>query len=183
MTGRPRRADVDAIGSPFAATMIDELPTPKQRPLEHIFPQASPAATDLLRKLLVFNPDKRITADEALRHPFVSQFHDPSSEPACDHVITVPISDNTKFTIQEYRDRLYQEIVRRKKELKRRLKEREASRGGRGGKGPDLGVVPREPSKSQGTPETQGGGQDAGEEGAGIAVAEESWEATQSLRI
>ena len=134
VTGRPRRADIDAIGSPFAATMLGELPTPKQKSLEHLFPNASPEATDLLRKLLVFNPDKRITAEEALAHPYVAQFHDPATEPVCGHLITVPISDNTKYTIGEYRDRLYHEIVRRKKELKKRIKERDAQRAASRGK-------------------------------------------------
>ena len=47
-----------------------------------------------------FNPAKRITAEEALRHPFVAQFHNPADEPACDHTITIPIDDNVKYSIQ-----------------------------------------------------------------------------------
>lgn len=69
----------------------------------------------MLRRLLQFNPAKRITAEEALRHPFVAQFHNPADEPACDHTVTIPIDDNVKYTIQEYRDKLYSEIVKRKK--------------------------------------------------------------------
>ena len=48
--------------------------------------------------------------------------------PSCDHIISIPIDDNTKYTIQEYREKLYGEIVKRKKELRRRLREREAAR-------------------------------------------------------
>jgi len=147
VTGRPKKADIDAVGSSFAMTMLDELPTPKQRNLEHMFPNASPEATDLLRKLLVFNPDKRMTAEEALSHPYVAQFHDPATEPRCSRVITIPINDNTKFTIQEYRERLYQEIVRRKKELKRRIKERDAQRAA--SKGKDLQQVQKEVEQAQ----------------------------------
>ena len=33
-----------------------------------------------MKKLLTFNPDKRITAEEALNHPFLSDFHDPQDE-------------------------------------------------------------------------------------------------------
>ena len=42
--------------------------------------------------------------------------------------ITIPIDDNTKYTIAEYRDRLYMEIVKRKKEIRKRMKEKEAAR-------------------------------------------------------
>lgn len=33
---------------------------------------------DFLRKLLVFNPKQRLTAEEALEHPYLKDFHDPS---------------------------------------------------------------------------------------------------------
>ena len=98
------------------------------RRIAHIFPNAGEQAADLLSKLLEFNPNKRISAEEALRHPYLAQFHNPADEPSCDHIISIPIDDNTKYTIQEYREKLYGEIVKRKKELRRRLREREAAR-------------------------------------------------------
>ena len=33
---------------------------------------------------------------QALRHPYVAQFHSPSEEPAAPHVITISMDDNTK---------------------------------------------------------------------------------------
>lgn len=36
---------------------------------------------DLLEKMLVLDTDKRITAAEALAHPYFSQYHDPDDEP------------------------------------------------------------------------------------------------------
>lgn len=49
---------------------------------------------------LQFNPSKRISAAEALRHPYVAQFHNPDDEPSCSRVITIPINDNHKYSIQ-----------------------------------------------------------------------------------
>lgn len=47
-------------------------------------------------KLLQFNPDKRITAEEALAHPYVAQFHNEADEPSHPTPITIPIDDNHK---------------------------------------------------------------------------------------
>jgi hypothetical protein len=53
--------------------------------------------------LCQFNPTKRITAAEALAHPYVAQFHVPEDEPSCSRVITIPINDNCKYSISDYR--------------------------------------------------------------------------------
>ena len=50
-------------------------------------PQASVEALDLLRMCLQFNPSKRISANSALRHPYVVEFHNPEEEPECDRVL------------------------------------------------------------------------------------------------
>jgi mitogen-activated protein kinase 15 len=66
-----------------------------------------------------FNPTKRISATAALRHPYVLQFHNPEDEFDCDRTIRIPIDDNTKLTVQDYRERLYNEVLRKKKEQRR----------------------------------------------------------------
>lgn len=38
-------------------------------------------AVDLLEKMLVLDTDQRITAAEALAHPYFAQYHDPDDEP------------------------------------------------------------------------------------------------------
>ena len=37
-------------------------------------------ALDLLDKLLTFNPDNRVTVEEALAHPYLEQYYDPQDE-------------------------------------------------------------------------------------------------------
>eukprot|EP00955_Chlamydomonas_euryale_P023563 249054-Chlamydomonas_euryale.AAC.12 len=46
-----------------------------------LLPRASDEALDLLGRLLSFNPGRRPSADEALAHPYLAQFHNPADEP------------------------------------------------------------------------------------------------------
>ena len=121
VTGRPSADDIDAINSPLAQTMLESLPPSKARRLRDMFPTASDDALDLLKSLLQFNPNKRLTAEQALRHPYVAQFHNPEDEPNCNRKINIPIEDNQKFSIREYRNKLYSDIHKRKKELRKKV--------------------------------------------------------------
>merc|ERR1719437_370674 len=99
--------------------MLESLPKNRPKPLAEMFPRASSEALDLLRLCFQFNPSKRISAKDALRHPYVVQFHNPDDEFDCDRAIRIPIDDNTKLTVEDYRDRLYNEVLRKKKEQRR----------------------------------------------------------------
>lgn len=52
-------------------------------PWTTMFPKATKKALDLLSKMLLLNPADRITVQTALRHPFLSKYHDPDDEPIC----------------------------------------------------------------------------------------------------
>lgn len=49
--------------------------------LKQVFKGANPLAVDLLSLMLELDSDKRITAEQALAHPYLSQYADPSDEP------------------------------------------------------------------------------------------------------
>eukprot|EP00929_Paragymnodinium_shiwhaense_P064840 TRINITY_DN3253_c0_g1_i1.p1 TRINITY_DN3253_c0_g1~~TRINITY_DN3253_c0_g1_i1.p1 ORF type:complete len:449 (-),score=99.93 TRINITY_DN3253_c0_g1_i1:266-1612(-) len=119
VTGRPSPEDVEAIKSPFAATMLESLPISRPRSLAEMFTSATTEALDLLRLCTQFNPMKRLPAKDALRHPYVAQFHNAEDEHDCDRAIRIPIDDNTKLTVQDYRERLYNEVLKKKKEQRR----------------------------------------------------------------
>lgn len=45
-----------------------------RRPLEHYLRGAPPEAVDLIRRLLHWDPDKRIDLMKAMRHPYVQRY-------------------------------------------------------------------------------------------------------------
>merc|ERR550537_1987842 len=114
--------------------MLESLPTIRKTDPAVLYPQASAEALDMMVRCLQFDPAKRLTAQQALTHPYVAKFHDPANEPSLDRPIMIPIDDNTKFTVKDYREKLYSEVVRKRSQGARRRR-RGSSGGTRSGEG------------------------------------------------
>ncbi|KAF0702933.1 hypothetical protein AaE_015630 [Aphanomyces astaci] len=56
-------------------------PNKPKIPLDRLFPNVKPNALDLLDKMLVFDPSKRISVEEALQHPYLESLHNSDDEP------------------------------------------------------------------------------------------------------
>lgn len=74
--GSPSEAVLEKIGSERAKTYIKSLPNMPAVPLEKLYPNANPEALDLVAKLLTWDPDQRLTAKEALMHPWLKAYHE-----------------------------------------------------------------------------------------------------------
>lgn len=84
----------------------------------------NPEMIDLLDRMLAFNPNKRISAAEALNHPYLAVYHDPEDEPEypplnleddfwkIDNEIKRP-NDDSEISMDVLKQMLYDEIMKR----------------------------------------------------------------------
>jgi mitogen-activated protein kinase 15 len=111
-TGPPSTADIASMRSEFAETMIANLAYNQPRmTLKQKLPMADSDTIDFLQKLLLFNPSNRIPVVAALEHPFLAQFHNPEDEVASDEPIKVSLNDNKRYTVQDYRNKIYKNLL------------------------------------------------------------------------
>lgn len=104
--GTPTMEDYYGIKSRRAREYIRSLPFKKRIPFSAMFPKTSPQALDLLEKLLAFNPAKRITVEDALKHPYLEPYHDPEDEP------TAPPIPDEFFDFDRRKDELSKEQLK-----------------------------------------------------------------------
>eukprot|EP00794_Sanderia_malayensis_P004816 gene4816-5447_t len=120
----PTAKDLDSIKSAYSGSLFDKSTHHRpKRPIEDIMASAPSDAVDLLKRFLQFNPEKRLTAEEALSHPYVAKFHKPADETFLLYDIVPPVNDDIQLTVNEYRDKLYESIIKRKAEVRRQRKE------------------------------------------------------------
>ncbi|KAI0225886.1 Mitogen-activated protein kinase 15, partial [Lamellibrachia satsuma] len=122
----PTAEDVRSIQSAYGDTVLEKACKNFFRPrksIDKMLGDAPPDAIDLLKKLLHFNPDKRLTTDQALKHPYVKRFHNPSEEIMIGHDVIPPLSDDVQLTVEEYRNKLYEMITQKKLERRRKRKD------------------------------------------------------------
>ncbi|POY74837.1 hypothetical protein BMF94_2110 [Rhodotorula taiwanensis] len=81
VTGTPTADEFYRITSRRSRDYLRALPLQQPRDFAMLYPDASPEAVDFLRRTLAFDPLKRITVEEALEHPYMANYHDPTDEP------------------------------------------------------------------------------------------------------
>uniref|UniRef100_A0A672RMQ4 Mitogen-activated protein kinase n=1 Tax=Sinocyclocheilus grahami TaxID=75366 RepID=A0A672RMQ4_SINGR len=81
--GTPPERIVVSIGSDRVRSYVRSLPSKAPEPLAALYPHAEPSALDLLGAMLRFDPRERISACQALEHPYLAKYHDPDDEPVC----------------------------------------------------------------------------------------------------
>lgn len=110
LTGTPTDADLGFIRSENAKRLVQLLPQLPRQSLAEKFPHVHPSAIDICERMLTFDPNQRITVEEALNHPYLGSLHDETDEPTC------PVPFNFDFeqyalTEEQMRELIYMEAL------------------------------------------------------------------------
>uniref|UniRef100_A0A9J8A2G3 mitogen-activated protein kinase n=2 Tax=Cyprinus carpio TaxID=7962 RepID=A0A9J8A2G3_CYPCA len=109
LTGTPPDSLISRMPSHEAQNYISSLAYMPKRNFADVFIGANPLAVDLLEKMLVLDTDKRITASQALAHPYFAQYHDPDDEPEAE-----PYDqsfESRELDIEEWKQLTYEEVI------------------------------------------------------------------------
>jgi len=109
--GRPDDEHLEFVTSERARRFIASLPNKPPLPMAELFPQHSGEtdALDLLRRMLEFHPDRRITIDRALAHPFLASLHNPEDEPVANFTFTFDF-ENEDLSREKVQELIWQEV-------------------------------------------------------------------------
>lgn len=86
VVGTPSPDETSWISNDRARNYVQGLPPRPGRNLVDYFNRwkPSPECLDLLKRLLDFNPHTRINVNDALAHPYLTQYYDPQDEPVAE---------------------------------------------------------------------------------------------------
>lgn len=111
LLGSPEDSDLGFLRSDNARKYVNQLPHFPKQPFSRKFPDVSPLAMDLAEKMLVFDPSKRITVEEALNHPFISSLHEINEEPICQTPFIFDF-EQSSLTEEDIKELIWQESLK-----------------------------------------------------------------------
>ncbi|POO01557.1 Serine/threonine protein kinase [Trema orientale] len=110
LLGTPTESDLGFVRNEDAKRYIRQIPQYPRQPLARAFPHVHPLAIDLIDKMLTFDPNRRITVEEALAHPYLARLHDIADEPVCPEPFSFEF-EQQPLSEEQMKDMIYQEAI------------------------------------------------------------------------
>ncbi|TYI73895.1 hypothetical protein E1A91_D07G161800v1 [Gossypium mustelinum] len=111
LIGSPNDSSREFLRCDKSRRYVRQLPQYPRQNFSVRFPNMSPGAVDLLEKMLIFDPHRRITVDEALCHPYLAPLHDINEEPVCPRPFSFDF-EQPSFTEENIKELIYRESVK-----------------------------------------------------------------------
>ncbi|KAM6216548.1 mitogen-activated protein kinase 12 isoform 3-T3 [Rhynchocyon petersi] len=109
VTGTPPSEFVQRLQSTDAKNYMKGLPELEKKDFASILTNASPLAVNLLEKMLVLDAEQRVTAAEALAHPYFETLHEAEEEPTAQKYDDS--FDDVDRTLDEWKRVTYKEVL------------------------------------------------------------------------
>uniref|UniRef100_A0A673UNZ3 mitogen-activated protein kinase n=1 Tax=Suricata suricatta TaxID=37032 RepID=A0A673UNZ3_SURSU len=109
VTGTPPDEFVQRLQSAEAKNYMKGLPELEKKDFASILTNASPLAVNLLEKMLVLDAEQRVTAAEALTHPYFESLQDTEDEPKAQKYDES--FDDVDRTLDEWKRDTYKEVL------------------------------------------------------------------------
>lgn len=94
--GTPRPEEYEFVTSKRARDWLQKQKAKPRGDFPAIFAKTSAEGRDLLARMLEFDPEKRISVEEALAHPYMASLHSPDDEPGCTAAFDFSFEDGIK---------------------------------------------------------------------------------------
>ena len=108
LCGTPSDETLDKITSQDAKNWLRSLPKKTRKHFPQVFPLTTVEGADLLEKMLDLDADTRITAEEALEHPYLADLADPTDEP-----VAQPYDqtfEDYNLSVMEWKEKVWKEV-------------------------------------------------------------------------
>uniref|UniRef100_A0A4W5RF70 mitogen-activated protein kinase n=1 Tax=Hucho hucho TaxID=62062 RepID=A0A4W5RF70_9TELE len=109
ITGTPTQEFITKLQSQDAKNYVKSLPKVQKKDLQALFSKFNPQAVTVIERMLLLDPESRVTAAQALALPYFSEFREPEEETEAqpyDHSV-----DNSNLPLEQWKRHTFTEIL------------------------------------------------------------------------